>query len=125
MQPPAVSGPPIITPTNLADRWLTRGPFLHAPHGHMQCIDCHAAALTSSQTSDILLPAKETCTTCHRPLAHATSHPEVAHPEPMKVNEALAERQRQEGGILAECQSCHPRYHASAEATVYAKELRK
>src|SRR5467141_2536407 len=31
------------------------------------CVSCHAKALTSTESSDILLPGIETCKTCHAP----------------------------------------------------------
>ncbi len=115
---------PQVTPSNIAERWLTRGPFTHLQHAHMDCIKCHGAALESNQTKDILLPAKATCTTCHRKLNDASSQPSVAHPDVTRLDPALVERQEREGGIAAECQNCHPKYHAPADATIYASQLK-
>jgi hypothetical protein len=117
--------PPRIIPTNIADRWLTRGPFNHAPHGHMACVDCHDAALRSEKTSDILLPTRKLCAECHRPLEAGTPNPAVNHAETIKVDPALTARQRKEGGILPECQACHPKYHASGDGVAFAASAQK
>ncbi len=110
-----IAGAPTIQPTNLADRWLTRGPFTHLPHAHLACLDCHGAAPGSKATSDILLPAQSSCTECHRSL-------DGDRVEPLKIvataegaRAELAAKQRREGGIAADCQSCH-RYHAPTDA---------
>ena len=61
-----VSGAPQITEPILTERWLARAKFNHAKHGTMACAECHDA-VHSKDTADILLPAKETCATCHSP----------------------------------------------------------
>ncbi|MHA3770856.1 cytochrome c3 family protein [Verrucomicrobiota bacterium sgz303538] len=109
--PAAVSGAPKITPTNMADRWLTRGPFTHAEHAHVACIDCHGAAKTSKLTTDILMPTRQSCTECHRPLDG-----DKVQPLKTAAAEEMVAKQRKEGGIAAECQSCH-KFHAPAEAS--------
>jgi hypothetical protein len=45
--------------------WLPRGEFNHRSHRALECESCHAAARTSTQTSDVLIPAMKTCTPCH------------------------------------------------------------
>ena len=57
---------PRITPPLIPDCWLGRGEFNHAKHSNVSCEDCHAAPL-SQKTSDILLPTKASCATCHSP----------------------------------------------------------
>ncbi|HEY3789201.1 MAG TPA: hypothetical protein VGL71_10115, partial [Urbifossiella sp.] len=37
--PPEGSHKWVIPKTNMAERWMTRGPFTHAPHQHMDCKD--------------------------------------------------------------------------------------
>ena len=108
--PPAITGAPVIKPTNMANRWLTRGPFTHAEHTHVACLDCHGAAKSSKLTSDILMPARQSCAECHRPL-------EGDKVKPLKTGapEELVIKQRTEGGIAADCQSCH-KFHAPGEA---------
>ena len=115
---------PVVTPTNIADRWLTRGPFKHAPHLHMQCIDCHAAALGSTKTSDILMPAKAICAECHRPLKEKPEDPAIAARPLAEKNALLVAQQRKEGGIFAECQDCHGKFHAPTGAAVYARQVK-
>jgi hypothetical protein len=122
---PGGNATPQITPTNTADRWLTRGPFNHGPHSHMACVDCHGQAQTSSKTTDILMPSKAYCAACHRPLENATDQPVVQEAETTKVNPELTLRQLREGGVAANCQYCHPRYHAPADATVFSKAAKR
>jgi hypothetical protein len=119
------SATPLITPTNMADRWLTRGPFNHNPHLHMACVDCHDAALKSTRTTDILMPSQGKCAECHRPLESPTDTPVVQKAETTKLDPDLVLRQRKEGGVRADCQYCHPRYHAPADATVFAKAAQR
>jgi predicted CXXCH cytochrome family protein len=38
--------------------------FDHGPHLMVECTSCHAAE-TSTATSDVLMPKKEVCATCH------------------------------------------------------------
>jgi hypothetical protein len=112
---------PVVAPTNIADRWLTRGPFTHAPHLHMQCVDCHPAALASTKTTDILMPPKVICGECHRPLKQKPEDPAVARGGLTEKNALLVAQQRKEGGIAAECQDCHGKFHAPAGAAAYGK----
>jgi hypothetical protein len=49
---------------------LTRMPrarFDHDAHRSFTCVSCHSKALTSSESSDILLPGIANCKTCHAP----------------------------------------------------------
>ena len=79
--------PQIVAPV-LIDRWMPHAHFSHARHaGVISCRECHVAAPTSQLTSDVLIPTKESCTTCHS---------ETATP----VKRANAE-----------CSTCHT-YHA-------------
>jgi hypothetical protein len=59
------SGDPVVTPPSMADRWLAHGAFTHAKHVSMSCVACHAAN-NSREASDLIMPAKESCATCHR-----------------------------------------------------------
>ena len=83
---PAAVGAPLITRPILVDRWITRSNFNHARHAGMKCDDCHHAS-QSRETSDILMPAKAKCVTCHSPA----------------------------GKVAAECITCH-KYHAPGQA---------
>ena len=108
---PKLTGAPEIKPTNIADRWLTRGPFTHAPHAHMNCLDCHGAAPESRETKDILMPTQKSCTECHRAL-------EGDKVQALKTGspEELTAKQKREGGIAYSCLSCH-KFHAPPEAS--------
>lgn len=110
VKPPSITGAPVVTPTNMADRWLTRGPFTHFEHTHIACLDCHGAAKGSKLTTDILMPTKQSCTECHRPL-------DGDKVKPLKTGafEELVLKQRTEGGVAADCQSCH-KFHAPTES---------
>jgi hypothetical protein len=69
---------PFVTPPQTPSRWLPGATFNHAMHTSMACSECHAAA-SSERTSDVLLPAKQSCVRCHSP----------------------------EGGAAHSCTSCH------------------
>ena len=47
-------------------RWMPHARFEHQAHGMMSCTACHARALESRETSDVLLPGIETCRQCHQ-----------------------------------------------------------
>jgi len=53
-----------ITPPIMTERWLTGAEFTHAKHSGVACSQCHQAE-KSKATSDILLPLKQVCATCH------------------------------------------------------------
>ena len=57
-----------VTKPVIIDRWMPHAHFNHAKHESVSsCKDCHAAALSSRLTSDVLMPTKESCTSCHQP----------------------------------------------------------
>lgn len=58
---------PIVTKPVTPDRWYAHARFDHAAHITMNCNACHGQALQSVKTSDILLPDKASCVTCHSP----------------------------------------------------------
>jgi len=105
--------------TNMAERWLTHGPFTHAPHVHMSCVDCHGAGNSlvdvakSRNTSDILMPTQKSCAECHRPLDEFQAKAAVGKEVWKKSGPELVAQQRKEGGIASDCQSCHPKYHTT------------
>ena len=76
-----------ITKPVMPERWLARAKFNHAKHASIACGQCHDA-VHSKDTADILLPAKETCATCHSP----------------------------RGGVVDTCATCHT-YHNSPVVT--------
>lgn len=59
---------PTITHPMMPDRWMIRAHFNHAKHANVACIDCHDA-LKSSDTADVIMPAKSACVACHSPKA--------------------------------------------------------
>jgi predicted CXXCH cytochrome family protein len=63
VKPDAHGGPLIARPV-MAGRYLHRGAFSHRSHTQVECATCHAASL-SRETSDVLMPPKETCVQCH------------------------------------------------------------
>jgi hypothetical protein len=91
---------PTLTKPVLVDRWMPQARFNHAKHQvdpitqeKLDCNKCHRA-LVSRETSDVLMPAKADCVTCHSP----------------------------KGKVVSECITCHA-YHAPpqvAAADVHA-----
>ncbi|HEV2296328.1 MAG TPA: cytochrome c3 family protein [Tepidisphaeraceae bacterium] len=65
----AADAPLAIVPTGIPDaprRWYANSRFDHDAHRNLSCVDCHAQAITSSQTSDVLLPGIRNCASCHQ-----------------------------------------------------------
>ena len=60
------AGLPTMQKPVIPDRWMTHARFNHKPHSHVACTECHGAK-TSRETSDILLPRKDNCISCHSP----------------------------------------------------------
>lgn len=56
---------PAIAPSQITTRWMPRARFDHDAHRGFTCTSCHAAATSSQETSDVLLPGIATCQTCH------------------------------------------------------------
>ena len=63
---------PQVTAPVFIDRWLAHGHFNHAKHATIDCRTCHAAD-SSSLTSDVLMPTKESCVSCHSPKGTAAN----------------------------------------------------
>lgn len=57
---------PEILPSQIRSRWLEHAKFDHHAHRMMSCASCHAKAIDSHDTADVLLPGIETCRACHR-----------------------------------------------------------
>jgi hypothetical protein len=88
-----------ITKPVFVDRWMPQAKFDHAKHQtdpHTQkpldCNVCHHAT-QSRDTSDVLMPAKASCVTCHSP----------------------------QGKVVAECITCHT-YHAPPQTMTASNE---
>jgi hypothetical protein len=58
---------PSVAPANLTLQWMPHAKFDHSAHTGFTCVSCHEKALTSTETSDVLLPAIATCQKCHAP----------------------------------------------------------
>lgn len=93
---PVANAAPVITKPVLIDRWMPQAKFDHAKHQidpatqkALDCNSCHHAA-QSRETSDILMPVKANCVTCHS----------------------------QKGKAAAECMTCH-QYHAPSEVAAH------
>jgi hypothetical protein len=95
---PSSAHEPIVTKPVTPDRWYVHARFDHAAHSTMSCEACHGQVLQSTLTSDISLPDKASCVTCHSA----------------------------KGGVVATCATCHD-YHNKAPAPDVASEssLRK
>ncbi|MBI1851326.1 MAG: hypothetical protein HYR85_13380 [Planctomycetes bacterium] len=46
--------------------WLTRASFDHSAHRAVRCDACHAKAVDSKKTEDVLLPGIASCRSCHK-----------------------------------------------------------
>lgn len=58
---------PNIAPANSTPRWMQHAKFDHGAHEGFTCVSCHAKALTSTESGDVLLPGIAICQTCHAP----------------------------------------------------------
>jgi hypothetical protein len=72
---PAIPGSPMATilPARITQRWMPHAKFDHSAHTGFTCVSCHAKALTSTESSDVLIPGIATCQKCHAP---GTQHAE-------------------------------------------------
>jgi hypothetical protein len=68
---PAVATPlaplPAVAPANTTTQWMPHAKFDHEAHGGFSCTSCHGQALTSTLSTDVLMPSISTCQTCHAP----------------------------------------------------------
>lgn len=58
---------PSIAPSNITVQWMPHAKFDHDAHRGFACASCHEKALSSTETSDVLLPGIATCKACHAP----------------------------------------------------------
>jgi len=78
--PQFVGGVPNVAPPKFTTQWMPHARFDHDAHRGFTCESCHAKALTSTDSSDILLPGIATCKTCHAPSpGHADSRCSECH----------------------------------------------
>jgi hypothetical protein len=64
---PSPSSLPTIAPAKTTQQWLPHSKFDHDAHRGFSCVSCHPNALTSTESSDILIPGIAVCRTCHAP----------------------------------------------------------
>jgi hypothetical protein len=58
---------PSVDPARTTVKWMPHAKFDHDAHRGFACASCHEKALSSTETSDVLLPGIATCKTCHAP----------------------------------------------------------
>ncbi len=58
---------PRVADARLTERWMPHARFDHDAHRGFSCVGCHPGALTSKETSDVLVPPLANCKTCHAP----------------------------------------------------------
>jgi hypothetical protein len=58
---------PSVAPARTTVRWMPHAKFDHDAHRGFSCVSCHEKALSSTETSEVLLPGIATCRTCHAP----------------------------------------------------------
>ena len=58
---------PTVKPARTTVKWMPHAKFDHDAHRGFSCESCHQKALTSTETSDVLLPGIVTCKACHAP----------------------------------------------------------
>jgi hypothetical protein len=58
---------PTVAPANINLLWMPHAKFDHGAHDGFTCVSCHQKALTSTESSDVLIPGIATCQTCHAP----------------------------------------------------------
>jgi hypothetical protein len=58
---------PTITDSRVTAKWFPHARFDHDAHRGFSCVSCHSKALTSTETSDVLVPGIATCKACHAP----------------------------------------------------------
>ena len=58
---------PKILPAQATERWLPHSKFNHDAHRGFSCEGCHSKALSSRESTEILIPGIQSCQTCHAP----------------------------------------------------------
>ena len=71
---------PQVAAAKVRTQWMPLAMFDHDAHRGFSCVSCHKKALTSMESTDILLPGIATCKTCHAPgPGHADSRCSECH----------------------------------------------
>lgn len=60
-------GLPEVAHANITLQWMPHAKFDHDAHRGFTCVSCHEKALTSMESSDVLLPGIAKCQACHAP----------------------------------------------------------
>jgi hypothetical protein len=77
---PQNGGLPQVAAAKVRTQWMPHAKFDHDAHRGFSCAGCHARALSSTETGDILLPGIASCKTCHAPgSGHADSRCSECH----------------------------------------------
>lgn len=58
---------PAVAAANTTAHWMPHAKFDHQSHEGFTCTSCHEKALTSTLSTDVLMPGIATCQTCHAP----------------------------------------------------------
>lgn len=87
-----------VTPPVIPTTWLASAGFTHGGHRNIDCESCHKGVRQSVNTSDVLMPRRSDCTTCHSPDAK-TSH------------------------AGSSCGTCHKSYHLRPQKLVMSASL--
>ena len=67
LDPQSDSSLPSVAPAAMRESWLPHAKFDHDAHRGFSCTGCHTKALTSTETSDMLVPGIANCKSCHAP----------------------------------------------------------
>jgi predicted CXXCH cytochrome family protein len=54
-----------INPVHINRQWIDLAEFDHSGHKSIDCVSCHTGAHDSDKASDVLIPARENCSSCH------------------------------------------------------------
>jgi hypothetical protein len=57
--------PPAVPRPEVPLSWMPRARFAHRPHRTLACASCHPAVAASQRTSDVLVPGRDVCASCH------------------------------------------------------------
>ncbi len=85
---------------------------LHVKDNGMACLDCHAAAKTSTSSGDVLRPNHEVCSTCHSEQVTSTCtychlNPDHIEAAPAPVREISFNHAKHVAMAGVECATCH------------------
>ncbi len=61
----AANALPRVKPSVMPARWLPNAMFSHEAHSVVACESCHAQALASEKSSEVLIPGIKSCQSCH------------------------------------------------------------